>query len=50
MKKLFQLFACMCLTMSVTAQNNIPTYLDETKPIEQRVEDALQRMTLEEKI
>ena len=27
-----------------------PVYLDETKPIEQRVEDALQRMTLDEKI
>jgi len=28
----------------------IPVYLDETKPIEQRVEDALARMTLEEKV
>ncbi|MBR5392253.1 MAG: glycoside hydrolase family 3 C-terminal domain-containing protein [Prevotella sp.] len=27
-----------------------PVYLDETKPIEQRIEDALSRMTLEEKI
>jgi len=27
-----------------------PVYLDETKPIEQRVEDALGRMTLDEKI
>lgn len=27
-----------------------PIYLDETKPIEQRVEDALARMTLEEKV
>ena len=27
-----------------------PVYLDETKPIEDRVEDALGRMTLEEKI
>ena len=25
-------------------------YLDETKPIEERVEDALKRMTLDEKI
>ena len=25
-------------------------YLDETKPIEERVEDALKRMTVEEKI
>ena len=27
-----------------------PVYLDETKPIEQRIEDALSRMTLDEKI
>lgn len=33
-------------------QNNkpLPVYLDNTKPIEQRVEDALRRMTLDEKI
>lgn len=35
--------------LSVSAQTK-PIYLDETKPIEQRVEDALQRMTLDEKI
>ena len=35
--------------LSVSAQKK-PIYLDETKPIEQRVEDALQRMTLDEKI
>ena len=28
----------------------LPVYLDDTKPIEQRVEDALGRMTLDEKI
>ena len=28
----------------------IPVYLDETKPVEQRIDDALSRMTLEEKI
>ena len=27
-----------------------PVYLDETKPVEERIEDALSRMTLEEKI
>lgn len=32
-----------------TAQT-LPVYLDETKPVEQRIEDALKRMTLEEKI
>lgn len=28
----------------------IPVYLDETKPVDERIEDALGRMTLEEKI
>lgn len=28
----------------------IPVYLDETKPVEERIEDALSRMTLEEKV
>lgn len=32
------------------AQPALPVYLDETKPIEQRIEDALSRMTLEEKV
>ncbi len=34
-----------------TAQNTVtPIYLDESKPVEQRVQDALSRMTLEEKV
>lgn len=33
----------------IIAQNR-PVYLDDSKPIEQRVEDALSRMTLKEKI
>ena len=33
-----------------TVSAQLPLYLDETKPIEQRVEDALGRMTLDEKI
>lgn len=28
----------------------VPVYLDETKPVEDRIEDALSRMTLEEKV
>lgn len=28
----------------------IPVYLDDTKPVEERIEDALSRMTLEEKV
>ena len=35
--------------MAVQAQQ-VPVYLDESKPVEQRIEDALSRMTLDEKI
>lgn len=35
--------------INATAQS-VPVYLDDTKPIEVRVEDALKRMTLDEKI
>ena len=39
------------MLLSVTGANaQTPVYLDETKPLEQRVEDALSRMTLDEKI
>lgn len=39
------------LFASVSAQSvDTPVYLDDTKPVELRVEDALSRMTLEEKI
>ena len=41
------------MVLSLTAgcvSAQLPLYLDETKPIEQRVEDALGRMTLDEKI
>lgn len=38
------------LTLALGAQAQKPVYLDETKPVEQRVEDALGRMTLDEKI
>ena len=35
---------------SILASGQQPIYLDKTKPIEERVEDALSRMTLEEKV
>ena len=38
------------LSMPFGAMAQKPVYLDETRPIEQRVEDALSRMTLDEKI
>ena len=34
----------------ITQAQNIPVYLDESKPVEQRIDDALSRMTLDEKI
>ena len=38
--------ALLCLCVAVSAQ----VYLDASAPMEQRVEDALARMTLQEKI
>lgn len=37
-------------SFNVNAQNKMPVYLDNTKPIKERVEDALARMTVEEKV
>ena len=39
----------MLLTCALQAQT-LPIYLDDSKPMEERVEDALQRMTLNEKV
>ena len=36
--------------VNVWSQEKLPVYLDDSKSIEQRVEDALSRMTLEEKV
>jgi beta-glucosidase len=49
MKKLLVTVIASMSLSQVMAQN-IPVYLDESKPIEQRIDDALSRMTLEEKI
>ncbi len=40
----------MCGTVGAQSAKQLPVYLDETKDIETRVEDALKRMTLDEKI
>ena len=40
----------MLATATVSAQKTKPIYLDNNAPLEQRVEDALSRMTLHEKI
>ena len=49
MKKL--VMSALLLGASATTQaQSLPVYLDESKPIEQRINDALSRMTLDEKI
>ena len=52
MKRLFStiVIALMLATTTVSAQKAKPIYLDNNAPLEQRVEDALSRMTLHEKI
>lgn len=43
--------AAVLLTLSSCCNNsNTPVYLDESQPLEKRVEDALSRMTLQEKV
>lgn len=49
--KIRKLFAALLITVTATAAKaETPLYLDDTKPIDERVEDALSRMTLNEKI
>lgn len=52
MQKKYSLFLMTFLYLSsfVCAQNIVPVYLDPDRPIEERVKDALSRMTLEEKV
>lgn len=47
-KVIFSLLACMSAMTALNAAT--PVYLDDNQPIESRVEDALSRMTLREKI
>mgnify|MGYP000205874151 FL=1 len=50
--KLIKYIACSLLLLPGfgQAQQEVPTYLDSSKPIEERVEDALSCLTLEEKV
>ena len=46
-----KILTLLLLGVSVGAQaQSLPVYLDESKPLEQRIDDALSRMTLDEKI
>ena len=45
------IITALLLGVTVTTQaQSLPKYLDETVPVEQRIDDALSRMSLEEKI
>ena len=48
MRKLLMMLAVVAISMTATAQK--PKYLDPKAPLEERVEDALSRMTVHEKI
>lgn len=49
MNKLITVGAAVLVSVSA-AYAEVPVYLDRTKPIEERVEDALSRLTLKEKV
>jgi len=49
MKKLF-LSAVVAMAWLTAAAQTTPVYLDESRPVEERIDDALSRMTLDEKI
>jgi beta-glucosidase len=50
MKKKVLFFFFSLVTVLVVAQKNTSIYLDDSIPIEERVQDALSKMTLEEKV
>ena len=51
MKRFYCYVSALCLVWAASCgSSDVPVYLDDSKPIEERVEDALSRMTLEEKV
>ena len=49
-KTLKVIIFCAFLFCGMSVSPQTPIYLDKSQPIEQRIEDALSRMTLQEKI
>lgn len=49
MKRIISIFAAIMATIAIMAQQE-PLYLNPEAPIEERIEDALARMTLQEKV
>jgi len=50
LKNLIPAVAVLLALSSCCNNSNTPVYLDESQPLEKRVEDALSRMTLQEKV
>ena len=50
MMKKYVMTALLISASASTQAQSLPKYLDETVPVEQRIDDALKRMTLDEKI
>ena len=50
MKHLILTVVAGLVSLSPLQAQTLPVYLDESKPLEQRIDDALKRMTLDEKI
>ena len=50
MKNIVKSFFFIIVSSPILLFAQTPVYLDETKPMEDRIEDALSRMTLEEKV
>lgn len=49
MKKILIVYMLAVASTGVVAQDSLPVYLDDSQPTETRVQDALNRMTVEEK-
>ena len=49
-KKIIAVTALALISFGMQAQQTVPVYLDDSKPMKDRVEDALKKMTTEEKI